>query len=94
MKIGEIYTLEGEVTVLVKHEHPSVVDKVEFMATDDLGLEKLKDKARMFVKVWRSVYFADENKQMQMRFTIYKNVIVNNMILKDEPVFKNELKNY
>lgn len=94
MEIKNIYTLEGEVTVLVKHEHPSQVDRVEFMATEEDGLEKLKEKARMFVKIWRDVYFSDEGKQMQMRFTIYRNVIVNNMILKDEPVFKNELKNY
>lgn len=93
MKINSIYTLEGEVTQVVKAEYPSTIDRIECMATEEEGLEMLKDKARKLVDVWRIVYFQDERK-MQMRFVIYKNVIVNNMILKDEPVFKNELKNY
>lgn len=93
MEISNIYTLEGEVTQIVKAEYPSVIDRIECMATEEDGLEKLKDKARNMVEVWRKVYFQDSRK-MQMRFVIYKNTIVNNMILKDEPVFKNELKNY
>lgn len=93
MEISNIYTLEGEVTQVVKAEYPSTVDRIECMATEEEGLEKLKDKARKLVDVWRKVYFQDE-REIQMRFVIYKNTIVNNMILKDEPVFKNELKNY
>lgn len=93
MEINNIYTLEGEVTQIVKAEYPSTVDRIECMATEEEGLEKLKDKARKLVDVWRKVYFQDE-REMQMRFVIYRNTIVNNMILKDEPVFKNELKNY
>lgn len=93
MEVSNIYTLEGEVTQVVKAEYPSVIDRIECMATEEEGLEMLKDKARKLVDVWRKVYFQDERK-MQMRFVIYKNAIVNNMILKDEPVFKNELKNY
>lgn len=93
MKISNIYTLEGEVTQVVKAEYPSTVDRIECMATEEEGLEKLKDKARKLVDVWRKVYFQDE-REMQMRFVIYRNTIVNNMVLKDEPVFKNELKNY
>lgn len=93
MEINNIYTLEGEVTQVVKAEYPSTVDRIECMATEEEGLEKLKDKARKLVDVWRKVYFQDE-REIQMRFVIYRNIIVNNMILKDEPVFKNELKNY
>lgn len=93
MEVSNIYTLEGEVTQVVKAEYPSIVDRIECMATEEEGLEKLKDKARKLVDVWRKVYFQDE-REMQIRFVIYKNAIVNNMILKDEPVFKNELKNY
>lgn len=93
MEISSIYTLEGEVTQIVQAEYPSTIDRIECMATEEDGLEKLKDKARNMVGVWRKVYFQD-SRQMQMRFVIYRNTIVNNMILKDEPVFKNELKNY
>lgn len=93
MEISNIYTLEGEVTQVVKAEYPSTVERIECMATEEEGLEMLKDKARKLVDVWRKVYFQDERK-MQMRFVIYRNTIVNNMILKDEPVFKNEPKNY
>lgn len=93
MEISNIYSLEGEVTQVVKAEYPSTVDRIECMATENEGLEMLKDKARAMVDVWRKVYFQDSRK-MQMRFVIYKNIIVNNMILKDEPVFKNEIKNY
>lgn len=93
MEISNIYTLEGEVTQVVKAEYPSTVERIECMAAEEEGLEMLKDKARKLVDVWRKVYFQDERK-IQMRFVIYRNTIVNNMILKDEPVFKNELKNY
>lgn len=93
MGINNIYTLEGEVTQIVQAEYPSTVDRIECMVTEEDGLEVLKDKARNMVGVWRKVYFQDSRK-MQMRFVIYRNIIVNNMILKDEPVFKNELKNY
>lgn len=93
METSNIYTLEGEVTQVVKAEYPSTVDRIECMATENEGLEMLKDKARAMVDVWRKVYFQDSRK-MQIRFVIYKNIIVNNMILKDEPVFKNEIKNY
>lgn len=93
MEINNIYSLEGEVTQVVKAEYPSTVDRIECMATENEGLEMLKDKARAMVDVWRKVYFQDSRK-MQMRFVIYRNAIVSNMILKDEPVFKNELKNY
>lgn len=93
MEVNNIYTLEGEVTQVVKAEYPSTIDRIECMATEEDGLEKLKDKARKLVDVWRKVYFQDERK-MQMRFVICRNTIVNNMVLKDEPVFKNELKNY
>lgn len=93
MEISNIYTLEGEVTQIVEAEYPLVIDRIECMATEEEGLEKLKDKARNMAEVWRKVYFQDR-RDMQMRFVIYRNTIVNNMILKDEPGFKNELKNY
>lgn len=93
MEINSIYTLYGEVTHVSKGEYPVVIDRIELSAIEDSGLKKLKETIKSTVDVWRKVYFQD-SKDMHMSFTIYRNVIVNNMILKDEPVFKSELKNY
>lgn len=93
MEINNIYTLEGEVVQIPQAGYHSTVDSITTMAIEEEGLEKLKDIARDLIDAWRKVYFQDSRK-MQMRFTIYKNVVVDYRILMDEPVFKNELKNY
>lgn len=94
MNIEKIYTLDGEITEIYKDEYPKIVDRVEIVAIETYGLEKLKEKEKDFVNMWKDVYLSDKMKKFKITFIIYKNIIVNNIIMKDLPIFKSELKNY
>lgn len=93
MEVNNIYTLNGEVTYVQKGEYPVVIDRVSLTAIEDYGLKKLKETVKSTADVWRKVYLRD-GRDMHITFCIYRNIIVNNIIQKDEPVFKSELKNY